>query len=268
MFVPNAPWEHVATSIKVFKLYPYFVGRSSDRDLRTVLYELNRRHIKVAVEARALTASKGCRMESGDGGQSTPRLLQRIKDLGGTVDIVAMDEPLKHGLLGSTTCRTSIKDLATDISDNVRKFRSIFPNVEVGDIEPIGTWAGAAALADDVLAFVDAYHRISGENLAFVHADVGWRTRWQAPIRQLEQGLRNRAIRFGIIYNGEDLAASDRAWAAEAKQHYTAIEQCGRPVPDDIVFQTWRPHPSKALPESDPESLTGIVKDYLARQKC
>jgi hypothetical protein len=252
----------------VFKLYPYFTGRASDDDLRMIFADLKRRGIALALEARALTTTKACKMTAGDGGQSTINLLRRVKRLGGHVQFLAMDEPLKHGLQGDVSCRASIERVAQDVASNVRQFREVFPGLRVGDIEPVGAWKNAPTLLDDTLVFVDAYERAMGEKLAFMHADVGWTTNWLPITERLGAELRARKVPFGVIYNGEDLATSDQQWTQQAKSHFRTFENCRRPAPDDAVFQSWRNHPKRVLPETDPTTLTGVVKQYLERPRC
>jgi hypothetical protein len=33
--------------------------------------------------------------------------------------------------------------------------------------------------------------------------------------------------------------------------------------PDDAVFQSWHPHPTRALPETDPDAFTSVILDYV-----
>jgi hypothetical protein len=264
LFSPDADWQTVAQHTAVFKLYPYFVGRASDSELSKAMTDLRRRSISLALEARVLSRTRGCRMRSGDGGEVTLRLLQRIRKLGGEVSYIALDEPLKHALAGPDDCRASIAAAARDAVENVNQFRSLFPRVQVGDIEPIGEWEDAPNLVDAILSWLDAYHEISGEPFRFLHADVGWNRPWRAALRALMTGARNQKVPVGIIYNGDDLSISGREWAETARQHIGAVER-DVGIPDFAVFQSWRRFPSRVLPESDPQSLTGIVKAYIER---
>lgn len=275
LFEPDAPWSTGAAKVSVFKLYPYFVGRAPDDVLRKVFADLRRRGIKLALEARALSVSKGCRMVMGpngvavgDGGQNTINLLRRVKWLGGRVDILAMDEPVKHGAYGEPGCRTPARHLAEDVAANVRLFRAVFPEMKVGGIEPIGSWTVAPTFSDDVLSFVREYENVMGEKLAFLHADVGWRTDWLPAVTELGARVRAVGVPFGVIYNGEDLAPTDELWTSQAVRHFKTFEDCKRPVPDEVIFQTWRPRPTRVLPEGDPTTLAGVLKQYLERPRC
>src|SRR5579872_1611224 len=268
LFEPNSPWREVAAHVSVFKLYPYFVGRAPDDDLKTIFADLERRHVSIALEARALTVTSGCKMQHGDGGESTVHLLDRVKRLGGKIDYLAMDEPLKHALGGDIHCRASLDAVVRDILGNVAQFRLRFPNLKVGDIEPIGAWKNAPTLLSDTIAFVDKYRAESGDKLAFFHADIGWTVPWKGITEALQGELNQRGVPFGIIYNGEDLAKSDEEWTKEAVNHFLQFESCAKQRPDDVIFQTWRSHPTRVLPENDPTTLTGVADAYLHKKGC
>jgi hypothetical protein len=260
LFQNDAPWGSVAQRVSAFKLYPYFTGRSTDAELKSVIDNLRQRNIALALEARVLTSTANCQ---GDGGASTLNLLRRIRRLGGDVRYLAMDEPLKHWHSGRAVCSASFDEVAENIAGNVQNFRTIFPNLQVGDIEPVGEWAEAPQLLEDLTLWVDAYSRRAREDLAFFHADVGWRVPWTQIVSDLGTRLRELGIPFGIICNGEDLAQSDKEWSLQALEHVRAYRGDYYSAPDTIVFQSWVGHPSRVLPETDPLSLTGIVKCYL-----
>jgi hypothetical protein len=260
LFRPDSLWSESARRVSVFKLYPYFVGRSSDEDLSTVIRELQRRGMALALEARVLQDSGHCR---GDGGINTVRLLNRIKSHGGTVTYLAMDEPMKHWFYSLNNCHVPFEQITDNISAQLARFRSIFPSLKVGLIEPVGAFVQDPEVAAHILEFVDSYRRETGEALAFFHADVIWKSDWLPVVGALAQGLKERGIPFGMIYNGTDTAPSDQAWAAEAVSHYTRFEESYGKLLSTPVFQSWVDHPRLALPESDPETLTGIVLGYL-----
>jgi len=263
--VTNEPaWKGVESHIRVFKLYPFFVGRASDDALGAIIVEMQRHGIAIALEARALSRIRGCAMTRGDGGEVTMRLLRRIKKLGGEVTYLAMDEPLKHALTGDVHCRATFGEMAEDVADRVKEFRTVYPRLKVGDIEPIGAWPNAPMLLANTVAWIKAYAIAVGEPLAFFHADVGWSTEWLKPCTDLQQELLYLHIPFGMIYSGNDLAPSATTWAEEAKSHFRVFEAAGHRPPDTAIFQTWRRFPDKVLPETDSITLTGITAAYIS----
>src|SRR5260221_1876578 len=260
LFESDAPWDRVSGHVAAFKIYPYFAGRSSDKNLRKMFIDLRRRNIALALEARVLTDYRDCR---GDAGANTLPLIHRIKQLGGELLYLAMDEPMKHWYYSKTNCHATFDEIAANIAKNVREFRDVFRNLRIGDIEPIGFFKEDPNLVDHVIEFVDAYERALKEPLAFFHADLIWKSSWEPDALELGKKLRARKIKFGMIYNGTDLAPSSKTWAHEATLHFQVFEKDGRTHPDTAIFQSWVRYPDRVLPESDPISLTGIVAQYL-----
>jgi hypothetical protein len=258
LFDEGDSWRDVLANVSVFKIYPYFLSRVPDDELRKIIQFLNRHHIDLALEARVLDHHSGC---GDDGGEATLDLLGKVKRAGGSLSYLAMDEPLHHWRQRKK-CNTTIDQFAKDVERKIVEIKRIFPNVRVGDVEPIGQWPSAAALMRDTTDWLDAFKRADGQNLAFIHADVGWDTSWLDITLSLRKEAAARGVRFGIIYNGNDLAKSDSEWSSEAVSHFKAFEDhAGRP--DDVVFQSWVSHPSRSLPETADEALTGIARQYL-----
>jgi pimeloyl-ACP methyl ester carboxylesterase len=262
LFQPDASWQQVAKVTSVFKIYPTFAGRASDDILRAVFADLKRRGMALALEARILSSTVSCTMKHGDGGEATINIIRRLRWLGADLRYIAMDEPMKHGLLGKENCRAAFDTMADDVATNIKAYRAFFPNLQFGAIEPIGDWPKILPnLLSNTLQWVDAYERRTGEKLAFFHVDVGWKTNWLPINLALRKQLKQRGIPFGIIYNSDDPPTSDQQWATSTAEHYQAFERMAEP--DQVIFQTWRSFPTKVLPEEDPLSLTGVVKGYL-----
>lgn len=258
LFDEGDSWRGVLANISVFKIYPYFLSRASEDELRKIIQFLNRHHIALALEARVLDRHAGC---GDDGGEATLDLIGKVKRAGGSLFYLAMDEPLHHWRQRKK-CSITIDQFARDVEAKIVEIKRIFPNVSIGDVEPIGQWPSATALMRDTTDWLDAFKRAHGQNLAFIHADVGWDTSWLGITLSLRKEAAARGIRFGIIYNGDDLAKSDSEWSSEAVSHFKAFEDhAGRP--DDVVFQSWVSHPSRSLPETADDALTGIARQYL-----
>ena len=258
LFDEGDSWREALANISVFKIYPYFLSRVSEQDFSRIIQFLNRHHIALALEARVLDRHSGC---GDDGGEATLDLLGKVKRAGGSLAYLAMDEPLHHWRQRKK-CSITIDQFAKDVEAKIVEIKRIFPDVKIGDVEPIGQWASAVALMRDTTDWLDAFKRANGQNLAFIHADVGWDTSWLNIALSLRKEAAARGIRFGIIYNGNDLAKTDAEWSSEAVSHFKAFEDhAGRP--DDVVFQSWVAHPSRSLPEIADDALTGIVRQYL-----
>ena len=262
LFSPGARWHQVAKATSVFKIYPTFAGRAPDGKLRAIFSFLKSHGIALALEARLLSSTKSCTMGRGDGGEATINLVRRLRWLGADLRYIAIDEPLKHGLLGKKNCHATFDAMADDMAINIKAYRAYFPNLQVGEIEPVGDWPKILPnFSSDAIQWVDAYQRRTGEKLAFFHADVGWKTNWFPVVLALRNQLKQRGIPFGIIYNSVDPPTSDEQWASSTAEHYRTFERVAEP--DHTIFQTWRRFPTRTLPEENPLSLTGVVSGYL-----
>lgn len=194
------------------------------------------------------------------------RIAQRIRDAGGEVRYLAMDEPLwfGHEYSGQGACHTSIPDLAKDVVANIAIYRRFFPNVEVGDIEPFGN-AEPKDWENTVSQWLEAFKSAAGEQLAFFHIDVNWHGPWQSQLGALSDVLRVRKVQLGIIYNGDPDDETGVVWTRHAEQRFQLVETNLGIIPDQAVFQTWMAQPRKMLPENVPGTMTWLVNRYLAQ---
>jgi hypothetical protein len=268
LFRPG-PGQTLLSRIAVIKLYPQFIQQATDEDLRTIFAALKSANTSLAMEAGVLDENERCgHGVEGYGGQDAIKLAARIKQLGGELAYVAMDEPAFYGRMFSArgACHDEFADLARNAAKNLAAIEEIFPRVQVGDGEPVGGTVDAAAI-QEYARWADAFRGATGKPLAFFHGDVQWRETWHTALEEFVAVMRDRKIPLGIIYNGNDDDTSDEAWIAHAEEHYRAVESDSRIVPDQVVFQSWRPHPSHLFPETDPGSFTYLLKRYLLRPR-
>jgi hypothetical protein len=117
----------------------------------------------------------------------------------------------------------------------------------------------------DLGAWFDAYRQASGAPFDFVHLDADWTlTDWLDRVVGATAQARTRGIAATLIYNGGDKASSDNAWNELAWAHIDAYEAAIGGKPDHLVFQSWMDHPDRALPDSDPTTFTGLIRQYFA----
>jgi hypothetical protein len=86
---------------------------------------------------------------------------------------------------------------------------------------------------------------------------------WGRGLVEGAQIARKNGIPFGVIYNGTRQDATDAAWTADARSHYTVIETSLRLKPDIAFFSTWTQRPDHMLPESQDGTMTNLVLSYL-----
>jgi hypothetical protein len=265
LFAPDAKWAEALPAIKVFKIYPYFIGNAPDAELSFMIAFLHAHNIKLALEAGALTASDRCGSHvEGYGGQYLQGVAKRIQMLGGTIDYLAMDEPLWFGSFyrGPRACQDTIPALAKNIATSIAAVRAIMPDIQVGDIEPGVGPGNPGDWAETIGKWAKALEEAMSMPPAFVHLDVNWFANWTDYISAVGVRLHRQNIPYGIIYNGTYADDTDAEWVHHAEQHYLDYEAAGR-SPDVAIFQTWRRYPTHVLPPKDAETLTNLAADYV-----
>lgn len=269
LFQPGAQWDKAAQAVGVFKTSMQFLTNASDDTLSLMFADLKRRNIALGMEALMLTASPKCGagIEGYSSSQAIEMVVSRVRQLGGDLRYVAMDEPLDVGHFSHlpNACRSSLADLASDVAIKVRAIRRIFPGVLIGDIEGFSH----PALQDDIdamMAWTSAYEHAVGTRLSFLHVDVLWSGPWQAQIKQLTARLHAAGIKLGIVYNGNLDDQTGRAWTRHAEQRFVAVEANPILIPDQAILQTWMQQPDHMLPETQPGTMTWLVNRYLTGQ--
>jgi hypothetical protein len=272
LFTPTAPWTTVASKLTAFKISMQFVLRGTDQQLRTVIDDLKRRHIGIAIELGVLQGSGqpgscGYHVEGYASPASVEAVAKHIKNAGGQIEFVAMDEPVWYGHIfqsgggGRIGCRDAIPALADQVALKIAVLRRHFPNIQVGDVEPINA-TNPQSIAD-IIAFSDALTEKAGRKLAFVHADVAWQTNWRPMLTQLASQLHRRNIPFGVICDGDANAGGNEAWVSQALRRCKDVAANPKTTPDALIAQSWEPLPSKMLPETDPGSLTYEARQFI-----
>ncbi len=266
LFSPDAPWQKAAARVQIFKIYPQWITRAADSDLQRMFADLARRNIAVALEFGVLGESSACgRGVEGFGGRSLLAAARRVRANGGTLRYVAMDEPMFFGSLytGANACRWTAQQVAADAVVNLKALLSEFPDVAIGDIEPVHA-PGVLAWLDRYREWMDAFREAAGFPLAFFHADVLWNAgAWREALVSLRQDVTSRSIPFGVIYNGNSGDPSDLDWVRNAETHFVNYELEARSSPDHVVFQSWHAHPKQLLPETDPAAFTRLINRYF-----
>jgi hypothetical protein len=279
LFAVGSDWSSAADQVHVFKIYDQIgVAREpTDEELLSVIDGLRDRGLPLAMELGALPPHPGfgpigAAGECGEGiegfaGVVAVQTVQRIADLGGSVALVAFDEPLAHGHFyeGENACSWSVERVAEEVANFAAMLREVEPGIVVGDIEP--AWVEPEIGADEIARWLDAYEDAAGEPLGFFHLDVDWnRPGWPEVAREIEDVVRSRKVPFGIIYNGGDDTRSDAEWVQLSAERAYTFEQEWGGHPDHVVLQSWHFHPQRVLPEDEPTTFTGLIGRYLGRR--
>ena len=271
LFETDASWTQAASRTDVFKLYGEWVGtdpwnvHATDSELQRVIADLNRRSIALAMEAGPLEASSACGLgiEGFGGGVGIGvRDANRIKASGGTLTYIALDEPYYFASLynGEKACRWTAEKVAEEVAAYIRGVRSVFPDLQVGDTEPLLKGIDI----EDYKNWLTTFRRVNGYDLAFFHLDADFgRADWPQAALELETFARGQGIDFGIIYFGNWNAQTDEEWLVAAGERAKTYELVTGGHPDHVLFQSWHDHPDYTLPETEPYTYAWFVNAYF-----
>ena len=263
LFTPAAPWADAAGHVTVFKMYAGMLDLD-DATLTAMFADLKRRHIAFAIEWGPLDEPNRCGIGEGFDGTLGLHYAQRIRDLGGSLQYVAFDEPFDGGALyeGPNACHWTPDQVAQNGAKNLAQILSVFPDAVAGDIEVLPNGGAIDSWLEGYEQWVDAWQAATGKPLAFFHYDVDWSSDWRPAAAALSRALTARHIPIGHIYNGGD-GASDTAWMTLAEEHMTDFETHGALVPAEAIFQSWMAYPKQLLPETNPTSFTYLIDRYF-----
>ena len=265
LFSPGAPWTRAAARIQVFKLYGEWVAyNATDSQLQQVVADLRQRGLALAVEEGPLNAPPDCGqgVESFAGTEEGRKVARRIKAAGGRIDILSMDEPFffAHIYDGSNACHWPVEKVAQEVDKYVRVMRGEFPELLIGDTEPL---AGAAG-APEYKAWLDTFRAVNGYDPAFLHMDIDWsRLTWPEEVKSIEDYGRQLGVPVGIIYTGNWQDQTDEAWLSIAGERVKRYELQAGGQPDQVLFQSWNDKPDHVLPDSEPYTFTGFINMYF-----
>jgi len=264
LFQPAAPWSHAAAKVNVFKIYPQWIGHATDEQLKAQFADLKRRDIKLALEYGVLSEGRDCSVGLlGEGAQGNHLLnaARRIQQDGGELAYLAMDEPFFFSTMSPKpdACRWTVDRAAADAASHIREAMTVFPNLQVGDIEPVGF--SKLPLDQEMATYASGLLKLQqaiGKPLAFFHADVNWNTRPEQAVtagRDLSQKV---GTTYGVIIDGFTADRTDAQWIQDAKSHLDLV-RANTSSSTTLVYQSWHPHPQKLMPDDAPDSFTGFL---------
>jgi hypothetical protein len=287
MFKPDSPWQEAASHVKVFQLPGSYLAHAPQDEINTIVADLNRRHIRIALEVGVMNIGpKSTNPPCGGLGQvegyGTPEqaqaIAQKIRKAGGVIQLIAMDEPLFYGHYfkgrpgHQPGCQSSVDQIISLVVSTLNAFMEEFPDIVIGDIEPTDI-AERNGWKDDLSTWVSGFRKALDRPLAFMHLDIPFNHPKEESfaidfyhyLENLKQQKLLAAI--GVIYDGTPSDTSDESWTQDARGHIQIIEDKNGLHPDHVLIQSWTPYPTHVMPDTSPNTLTGLVNFYARRVK-
>jgi hypothetical protein len=275
-------WPRLRRDIAVFKMYIASIGSRRDSTfLKTAAATLRAEGIAFAVEAGGLRPFSGCDSLAGERHAATE--LQSFRNwthFGGSLDYIAMDSPINTMIAGGSreNCGLSVARAASELADYMDAVRAEYPDVRFGWIEPV-PWYRVDSFPNqpgndygDLLRTMDTVVSVlaaRGLSLDFFHADSpfgyssslridGWRK-----LLAVETHARELGLRSGLIFNDEAGGeSSDSVFYERTLEGWRRYSAVGGD-PDDLIVQSWYPHPEKTLPETEPWTFTYTARRFI-----
>jgi hypothetical protein len=292
LFRPGAPWPRVLAHTQVVGFSADWLYSVSAQQLAPIVTFLNAHKKAIEIEAPALQALRSC----GSGVEGyvpfglpggldlrtfTLTYLDRLRALDADVAFIKVDEPYYFGSVVSAavlqqiaqaagakstpvSCHFPVTQVARDVGSFARLAKTVYPNVAVGDVEPVNATAYQPDAVTAIDAWHDTYRSVTGAPFPFFFADVDFSDpAWPALVRQLQISTQRRGIRFGIIYTGDKQDSSDAEWTSQVVARFEQYQRQAGGTPAYVLFQSWQSHPTRCLPESDSATFTGAINTYI-----
>ncbi|MBB5341382.1 hypothetical protein [Tunturiibacter gelidoferens] len=271
MFQPGADWAQAEHHVRVVGIAQNLVTNGPADKLKVFYAFLKANHIKLAVGIGMLTWSDQCgkHIEGYVPPGGSRYVADRIKSLGGELSYIDVDEALWFGRYfgGTGACHSAIGTLATDVAANFKAYQAVFPDVRIGDTEPLGpppSGDPTGQWVKNTQAWLDALQAATGQRLAFIHEDI---TDWSRPLPGYLPAVAKLAHSNHIPFAPIIIAASgkgpDETWMRSAEQNIDLLRKSGAWPPDHLMFSTWHVYPTHNLPESSPETFTHLIDYYF-----
>jgi hypothetical protein len=258
----------------VFVLSPKFTEEASEQMQKRISSFLEKRHIALAVGIGAVQMDHVERTEGECGlgveGYTRPNknqiIFSRLKRWGCDVQYVAMDEPLSfgHHYRHKNACNFSIQEVAKRVAATAMEIRKVYPKVKFVDYESVASTKPAKEWLIDLQAWLAAYRQAAGELPDAMVFDVDWNKPWLDAVRPGIELLHRNGMRAGIFLTGTGPGKSDAEAVAAYRKNIDSVDAAKLPL-DIVVIANWTPHPANNLPESDPNSLSGVFHYYMTK---
>jgi hypothetical protein len=273
LFQANAPWPRAMAKTNAIGLYAGWIVDTSPQVLGQVVAFLNANNMAIEIEAPAMQALATC----GSGvegyvpyGQTvqnfTLAYLNLLKQAGAQKIFIKVDEPYFFGNVVNDprSCHFSVQQIATEVGQYVQLVKTVYPDAEMGDVEPIVDGGYSPDVITALGAWHQTYQAVTGAPFPFYIADMDFSNpEWPSLAKDMENQTHQSGMKFGIIYIGDMNDTSDAEWTGKAIARFESYQGANGGQPDYVLFQSWETYPQLCLPETDPATFTGVLDAYI-----
>jgi hypothetical protein len=297
---PSAEWSLVKKNISGIKLYVDQVNSTDPNELRKLVRLISSQRYKVAIEIGGCLDFGP--MDRTNGEWSAAHELAKIRklyDAGGKVDYLDLDGPVRR--LTHPEGRTdgkrfeSADEAADELVDAVRAIHRVYPTIRFWHLTNFPNWGYNRDVSyhargpqrqdygdyDTVHRLVleklrrarlplvgvtvdNPYDYLVGEHLS-VNLKPPSQVNWLRRVLDYEKRCKKERLEFNLIVNSERGGMASDALFAEETLKMVDVYLAAGGRPDRLFVQTWYPYPKAMAPESNPTTMTGLVKRTIER---
>jgi len=92
---------------------------------------------------------------------------------------------------------------------------------------------------------------------------------WMARLLDIERYVREQGLEYNFIFNSQRGGQTSAARFNKETLAFIDLYRAKGGRPDRYIIQSWYPHPTRdeVVPETDPDTFTGLVKEVIKRVK-
>ncbi|MCL5269959.1 MAG: hypothetical protein M1457_05235 [bacterium] len=223
--------------------------------------------------------------------------LKKMEGLGGKVRYLDVDGPIRHMLHNAKLPPTAenIDRCAAQFTDYMMRIHKVFPEVEFFALTNFPNWGykgdvaywGNEGWGDYRLALeaIVRHAKAAGAPLAGFTIDNPYdyaigevpspglkdptKIDWIARILDMEKYVHEHGLKYNVIFNCQRGGAKSAELFRKESLAFIDLYHKRGGRPDIYIMQSWYTHPDRTeiVPESDPNSFTGLIKDAIIKVK-
>lgn len=267
LFDDPAAWPKGAKRVAVFNLPIRHLTQLPPDVARHQLAWLRGHGIKLSVTLPAVGTDKhvcGNGVEGMIWPHEAALAVKHLKELGAEVDYFTLDVPLTAAHISKkpNACHFSVQETATRVAATVGELKAGYPSARIMDAE-VPTGIPQQEWLSLLTEYLDAFRRTTGAELDGLSMDIWWKFDWRSRAQETVRILSTRGIRAGVILDSvgrNDMPAA--AWIADSRNNACMFRRDGLQL-DYVLVANWLDMQVPNVPESDPNTLTGLL-NWLA----
>jgi penicillin amidase len=297
---PDADWSFVKQNLDGIKFYVGLLHQPPPGQLAELVAMVRELGLQVAVELGCCLDFGPMDETNGEwSARSEIAALDRWYAVGGTVDYLDLDGPVRRLLFPENRDDgkrfDSLEAAVAQVVKAVDTFRAAHPGMQYWHLTNFPNWGykggvsyhargpnrqdygeyddahrlvldklRTAALPLEGVTIDNPYDYLVGEHLS-VNLKPATTVDWIRRVRDYEDRSRSEGLTVNLIVNSERGGQqSDALFAAETLKMVDAYREAGG-RPDRWIVQSWYPYPKAVVPETDPTTMTGLVKAVIER---